>query len=133
MIFSTHLMDNAERMCDSVCIIARGEEGARRHGRRREGQHAATPGGDLASPQPPTTAVSAVFADRSLVARVDDSHRLFEIELAPQARRARRCSTRLVAAGAMIERFELVQPSLHRIFLERVGATGVEAGMTGHG
>ena len=26
VIFSTHLMDNAERMCDAVCIIARGEK-----------------------------------------------------------------------------------------------------------
>jgi hypothetical protein len=26
-----------------------------------------------------------------------------------------------------------VQPSLHQIFLQRVGATGVEEGMTGHG
>ena len=26
VIFSTHIMDNAERMCDSVCIIARGEK-----------------------------------------------------------------------------------------------------------
>ena len=32
-----------------------------------------------------------------------------------------------------ITRFELVQPSLHQIFLQRVGATGVEEGMTGHG
>ena len=28
---------------------------------------------------------------------------------------------------------ERVQPSLHQIFLQRVGATGVEEGMTGHG
>ena len=26
VVFSTHVMDNAERMCDSVCIIARGEK-----------------------------------------------------------------------------------------------------------
>mgnify|MGYP006145909755 CR=1 FL=1 len=26
IIFSTHMMDNAERMCDAVCIIARGEK-----------------------------------------------------------------------------------------------------------
>ncbi len=26
VIFSTHVMDNAEKMCDSVCIIARGEK-----------------------------------------------------------------------------------------------------------
>jgi len=32
-----------------------------------------------------------------------------------------------------VQRFELVQPSLHQIFLERVGATGVEEGMQGHG
>jgi ABC-2 type transport system ATP-binding protein len=36
-------------------------------------------------------------------------------------------------AGAEIERFERVHPSLHKIFLEKVGATGVEAGMSGHG
>ena len=40
---------------------------------------------------------------------------------------------RLVAAGAPITRFELVQPSLHQIFLQKVGASGVEAGMSGHG
>ena len=32
-----------------------------------------------------------------------------------------------------VQRFERVQPSLHQIFLERVGAKGVEEGMTGHG
>src|SRR5205814_10414836 len=26
VIFSTHVMENAERMCDAVCIIARGEQ-----------------------------------------------------------------------------------------------------------
>src|SRR6185369_1431793 len=26
VVFSTHVMENAERMCDSVCIIARGEK-----------------------------------------------------------------------------------------------------------
>jgi ABC-type uncharacterized transport system ATPase subunit len=35
--------------------------------------------------------------------------------------------------GASIQRFELVLPSLHQIFLEKVGAKGVEEGMTGHG
>jgi ABC-2 type transport system ATP-binding protein len=40
---------------------------------------------------------------------------------------------RLVGAGAQVQRFELIQPSLHQIFLDRVGATGVEEGMQGHG
>ena len=62
----------------------------------------------------------------------DDSNHYFEIELAPNAD-PQVLLRRLVEAGAAIERFELVQPSLHQIFLERVGATGVEAGMSGHG
>ena len=40
---------------------------------------------------------------------------------------------RIVATGARVRRFELITPSLHQIFLERVGATNVEPGMTGHG
>jgi ABC-2 type transport system ATP-binding protein len=75
----------------------------------------------------PTDAVRAVLADRALVARVDDQNRYFELELAPGAD-AQVLLQRLVAAGAPIERFERVQPSLHQIFLEKVGATGVERG-----
>ena len=37
---------------------------------------------------------------------------------------------RLVDAGASIQRFELVRPSLHQFFLQKVGARAVEAGMT---
>ncbi len=131
VIFWTHLMDNAERMCDAVCIIARGEkvlDGAvtavkAAHG----GSHLA-----LALDGASTPAVDAVLADRSLVGRMDDSSRYFEIELAPGAD-AQLLLRRLVAAGAAIERFERVQPSLHQIFLQKVGATGIEAGMSGHG
>ena len=131
VIFSTHLMDNAERMCDAVCIIARGEkvlDGAvtavkAAHG----GSHLA-----LALDGASTPAVDAVLADRSLVGRMDDSSRYFEIELAPGAD-AQLLLRRLVAAGAAIERFERVQPSPHQIFLQKVGATGIEAGMSGHG
>jgi ABC-type uncharacterized transport system ATPase subunit len=62
-----------------------------------------------------------VLQDPSLVARVDDSNRAYEIELAPGAD-AQRLLRQLVDSGATIERFELVHPSLHQIFLQRVGA-----------
>ena len=65
--------------------------------------------------------------------RVDDSNRYFEIELAKGARSAGAACSESSATGASVNRFEIVQPSLHQIFLERVGATGVEEGMTGHG
>jgi ABC-2 type transport system ATP-binding protein len=73
-----------------------------------------------------------VLDDRSLVARMDDQNRYFEIELAAKAD-PQELLRKVVAAGASVRRFELISPSLHQIFLERVGATGVEEGMTGHG
>ena len=130
IIFSTHLMDNAERLCDSVCIIAHGDKvldgtvgGVKaQHG----GTHVAL------SLDGPMNGVSSILGDQALVKRVDDSNRFFEVELAtgadPQV-----LLRRLVEAGASVQRFELVQPSLHQIFLQKVGATGVEEGMTGHG
>jgi ABC-2 type transport system ATP-binding protein len=131
VIFSTHLMDNAERLCDSVCIIARGEkvlDGTvtavkASYGDRTVALALAGEGG---------VGVDAVLADRSLVHRVDDHNRYFEIDLAPGAD-SQVLLQQLLRAGAVIQRFERVQPSLHQIFIQRVGATGVEDGMTGHG
>ena len=131
VIFSTHLMDNAERLCDAVCIIAHGDkvldgpvaEVKAQHGTRVVALSVA---GD-ARPQ-----IAHILADRALVTRADDSNRFYEIELAPGAD-AQTLLRRVVETGAPIQRFELVQPSLHQIFLEKVGATGVEEGMSGHG
>ena len=130
VIFSTHLMDNAERLCDAVCIIARGEvvldgplgEVKARHG----GNHVAL-SLDAANGE-----VSRILSDVSLVRHVDDSNRYLEVELAEGAD-PQELLRRVVAAGAMVHRFELIQPSLHQIFLDKVGATGVEEGMSGHG
>src|SRR5215211_7680262 len=117
VIFSTHLMDNAERLCDAVCIIARGEkvldglvgDVKRAHG----GRHVA-----LGLDGGTSNGVAGVLGDRALVARVDDQNRFLELELAPGAS-AQALLERLVGAGAQINRFELVQPSLHQIFLQK--------------
>ena len=131
VVFSTHVMDSAERMCDAVCIIARGEKVLDDdlatvkavHG----GRHVA-----LALDGDVTPEVASILADRSLVARVDASNRFFEVELSAGGD-AGTLLERLVGTGARIQRFERVQPSLHQIFLRRVGATGVEDGISGHG
>lgn len=131
VIFSTHIMDNAERLCDSVCIIAQGEkvlDGGVAEVRAAHGGRMVALGLEGA----PTAAVQLVLNNRALVARADDSNRYLEVELASGARAPDLLSA-LVNAGASIERFELVRPSLHRIFLEKVGATHVEDGMSGQG
>ena len=131
VIFSTHLMDNAERMCDAVCIIARGEkvlDGTMTSVKAEGGDRtiALALGGSASS------GVAAILADRALVKRTDDHDKYYELELAPAAD-AQVLLRRLVDAGASITRFERVSPSLHQIFLQRVGAHGIEEGMSGHG
>jgi len=76
--------------------------------------------------------VASILRDQSLVKRADDSNRFFEIELAPGAD-PQALLRRIVESGAAVQRFEMIQPSLHQIFLQKVGATGVEEGMSGHG
>ncbi len=120
ILFCTHMMDSAERLCDSVCIIARGEKVLdgpvssvrAEHGGRRVAL-------ELADGR--ANEVAALLADSSLVTRVNEANRVFDIELAPDAD-AQLLLRRLVESGAGISRFELGQASLHRIFVERVGA-----------
>lgn len=120
ILFCTHMMGSAERLCDSVCIIAGGEklldgpvnEVREAHGGRRVAL-------ELADGR--VNGVAAVLADRALVSKVDDANRVFDIELAAGAD-PQLLLKRLVETGANIARFELAQASLHRIFVERVGA-----------
>jgi ABC-2 type transport system ATP-binding protein len=130
VIFSTHVMENAERMCDSVCIIARGQKILDGSVTGVKSEHKTQNVAICLRDARPEFA--AVFSDRALVAKVDDQNRFFELELAPGAD-AQQVLRRLVQTGATIERFELIQPSLHQIFIQRVGADGVEKGMSGHG
>ncbi|HYW50360.1 MAG TPA: ATP-binding cassette domain-containing protein [Gemmatimonadaceae bacterium] len=131
VIFSTHIMENAEKLCDAVCIIANGQkvlDGAVSDVKAAHAGRTVAVAFDGA----PNVAVDAVLRDRSLVSHMDDQNRFLELELAEGATSGELLQ-RLVGAGASLQRFERVQPSLHRIFLEQVGATGVEAGMSGHG
>jgi ABC-2 type transport system ATP-binding protein len=114
-----------------VCIIARGKKvldgGVEEVRTSHSGRTVA-----LAVADESRSAIVPVLADRSLVARVDDQNRFYELELAVGAD-AQEVLHRVIATGAVVTRFELVLPSLHQIFLEKVGARGVEEGMSGHG
>ena len=131
VVFSTNVMDNAEKMCDSVAIISGGVkvlDGAVTAVKASAGARNIA----LALNGGSHSGVADVLKDRDLVSKVDDTNNFFELELAPNAD-AQVLLRRLIDAGASIQRFELVQPSLHQIFLQRVGASGIEVGMSGHG
>jgi ABC-type uncharacterized transport system ATPase subunit len=80
---------------------------------------------------PLSAAANAVLRDPALVGRYNNANLTVEVEMAGAAD-PQELLARLVTTGARLERFELVRPSLHRIFLEKVGAQ-VEVGLSGHG
>jgi len=65
-------------------------------------------------------AAAQVFADRQLVARIQDFGQEAELELAPGAD-PQEILRALVNSGARLSRFELASPSLHKIFVDLVG------------
>ncbi len=120
VIFSTHLMESAERLCDAVCIIAQGTklvDGTLAEVRRAHGIRQVA----LALDGGARDGVARVLEDRTLVQRVDDSNQVIDVDLAPNAD-PQRLLRALIDAGAIVQRFELVQPSLHRVFVDRVSA-----------
>jgi ABC-2 type transport system ATP-binding protein len=81
VLFSTHIMEQAERLCDSVCIVARGEklvDGPVAEIKRAHGGDHVMLGADLEQP-----AVRALITDRTVVARADLYGSYAEIELTP--------------------------------------------------
>jgi ABC-2 type transport system ATP-binding protein len=73
-----------------------------------------------------------VLEDPALVRAIDDHGQRVELDLATDAS-AQQVLSALVAHEVEIVKFDRTDASLHRIFLERVGATGVEAGLSGNG
>jgi ABC-2 type transport system ATP-binding protein len=71
-------------------------------------------------------AATTILQDRTLVARVDDSGSSAEVELAPGADHGRLLKA-LVDAGVGLVRFEVIEPSLHSIFISKVGVEAATA------
>jgi ABC-2 type transport system ATP-binding protein len=118
VIFSTHIMEQAERMCERIVIIARGEkvvDGAVSEVKAGFGFRnvALRYSADAAKAVP-------VLADRTLVARADEYGNTAEVELAPGAD-PQRLLHALVQSGVGLGRFEVVEPSLEAIFIAKVG------------
>lgn len=119
VLFSTHVMEQAERMCDHVAIIARGKMVV--NGTLAQvkadfgGRHVALGfAGDRER-------AAGILADPRLISRVDDYGASAELKLADGAQ-PEQLLTALVQAGVGLRRFEVVEPSLQSIFVAKVGA-----------
>lgn len=124
VLFSTHIMEQAEKMCDHIVIISRGRlvvNGSLAEIKREfGGRHVA-----LAFTRNKERAAS-ILADRSLIQKVDDYGASAEVELAPSGD-ADRLLKSLVQQDVGLSRFEIVEPSLQSIFVSKVGAEAATA------
>jgi ABC-2 type transport system ATP-binding protein len=128
VLFSTHIMEQAERMCDHIVIIARGQkivDGSMTQVKNEfGGKHVA-----LSFSRDKEKAVR-VLADRHLVAKLDDYGATAEVELAAGGD-ADQLLGALVREGVGLKRFEVVEPSLQSIFIAKVGADAAVAARSG--
>ena len=123
VLFSTHQMEQAEKVVDHVCIIARGKKVLEGPLDRIKRDAAGDRLVALAflDPEDEARARTGVLADQAMVAGVRDRRGYLEVELPPGQESGQLLST-LMASGARLRRFELIEPSLHQIFVDRVGA-----------
>jgi ABC-2 type transport system ATP-binding protein len=130
ILFSTHLMDHAERLCDRVYMISKARKVLdsdlrELKKRERKGLIAVEFEGDDAWLKGPEVAeIREVNGEKHLLLREGADHQLI--------------LQRGVASGVRIDRFDLVEPSLHEIFVRHAGGpadgdagTGVGAGREG--
>lgn len=125
VVFSTHNMDQAEQLCDSVCIIAQGSkvlDGQLREVRRSHAGHRY-----LVEFESTTPAVLALFDGAgSALAGAVRAGDAWQVDL-PSEDDVRRALASLAAADVRVARFEHVRPSLHQIFVDQVGQAEIAA------
>ena len=120
VVFSTHNMGQAEQLCDSVCIIARGRavlDGPLLEIKRRYSGHRYRLGFESVTPGVLGLMDSGALGDAR---RVGDD---WELDL-PSPHAVGRVLAALASADVQVARFERVRPSLHEIFVASVGDAG---------
>jgi ABC-2 type transport system ATP-binding protein len=122
VLFSTHIMEQAERMCDRIVIIARGEKVV--DGTVNEIKAGFGNRNIALTFTSGKEAAERVLADRALIDKADDYGASAEVSLAPNAD-AQQLLAALVGAGVGLSRFEVIEPSLQAIFIAKVGNAGI--------
>jgi ABC-2 type transport system ATP-binding protein len=113
IILSTHQMELAEKICDDICLINRSRkvlDGPLREIRQGFGRNSVAlriEGGD------------GILSDPSLVSQIKQHSDEVEALLAPGAN-SQDLLKRLIASGATVSRFEMIEPSLKDIFISKV-------------
>jgi ABC-2 type transport system ATP-binding protein len=119
VIFSTHNMDQAEQLCEHVCIIAHGQKVL--DGKLREVRRAHRTGHYAIEWDEPSEVAERFVEGNPWFTRADQHGAAsWEVELAPSAD-SQELLAKLAALGPPLRRFEYLEPSLHEIFVSKVG------------
>jgi ABC-2 type transport system ATP-binding protein len=124
VVFSTHNMDQAEQLCDSLCIIAQGKkvlEGSLREIKRSHAGHRYRIEFEAITPAV-LSLMENGLGQRGTV-RVGDT---WELDL-PTPDAVREALALVAGADSGVARFEHIKPSLHEIFVARVGHAEIAA------
>lgn len=113
IIFSTHLMETAERLCSDILLINKSKKVVA--GSLREIKEGF--GKNLIALR--AVGGNGVLQDRSLVAKIVEHADEIEVQLADKAD-PQALLKRLIENGAAISKFEQIEPSLNDIFIEKV-------------
>ncbi len=115
ILFSTHRMDQVEKLCDSICLINRGKsvlQGDLKQIKARFGKN---------NVQIEYEGDGNFLEQSQLVGSYNNYGNYVEVRLAPGADPQQ--LLRAVAERSRISKFELMEPSLEEIFIETVGKT----------
>jgi len=118
IIFSTHLMETAERLCNDILLINKSKKVI--SGSLREVKEAY--GKNLIALR--ATGGEAALGNKDLVTRVVKHSDEMEIELAGGAD-SQALLRGLIESGATISKFEKVEPSLNDIFIQQIGGNTI--------
>ncbi|MFN0121720.1 MAG: ABC transporter ATP-binding protein [Blastocatellia bacterium] len=113
IIFSTHQMEQAEQLCDQICLINRGRkvlEGSVREVRRGFGRQSIALDGEN---------FDGLLDNSPLIQNIQRTPHRIEVTLRDDAS-AQDLLRSLVNGGAALTHFEMVEPTLHEIFIESV-------------
>jgi len=134
VLFSTHQMEQAEKIVDAVCIIARGKKVL--DGRLREIKKSWAAEGWIAlayADEASREKAHAPLHDTGLVAEQRPPHpgevADCEVRLADGVV-AHQLLAGLITAGVELRKFEVIVPTLHQIFVEKVGPEAAVAERT---
>lgn len=113
IVFSTHQMEQVEKMCDNICLINRGApvlQGALRQIKQQYGKNSVHVEFD---------GDGSFLKSHALVRRADVYQNFAELELADPLQSGE--LLKALNGRVAIRKFEIIEPSLHSIFISVVG------------